>query len=511
MHFTAPDIVTFIGFLILVIWISLRASRHHETSEDYFLAGRNLSWWVIGLSLIASNISTEHFVGQAGQGFKGDIGLAIASFEWIGALALVIVGIFLLPKFLRTGIFTIPEYLEYRYNRTVRTFMSACMLIFYVGVTIATVLYAGAFALQTIFGLKLTWGIWLIGITAGFYTVYGGLKAVVWSDVVQGTTLLLGGILVTFLGFKAIGGITRFIDLSEGRLHTVLPLDHPDLPWLAVFFGGMWIPNLFYFGLNQFITQRTLAARSIEEGQKGILFGASLKLIIPIIIIFPGIMAFELFGDQISNPDAAYPTLIKHLLPAGVVGLMMAALFGASMSTLDSLLNSAATIFTIDIYKPFINPVANSRQEVRIGRLTTMILVLIACLWAPIVSSFEGGLYLFLQLYWGFIQPGIVAVFLLGILWKKIPSTAALIGMILNIPIYGLLLWTLPDTAFLHHMVISFVAIVLFMSIFTWLKPQMRESEIPLRLPVEYKLSRAVKIWSFLVLLGVITLYLIFF
>ncbi|MCB0566399.1 MAG: solute:sodium symporter family transporter [Phaeodactylibacter sp.] len=511
MQFNTLDLLTFTGFIVFVVAFSLYISRKEDTSEDYFLAGRSLSWWVIGLSLIASNISTEHFIGQAGQGFKGDIGLAVASFEWIGALALVIVGLFLLPRFLRAGIYTMPEYLEYRYNRAARTFMSFFMLLFYVGVTIATVLYAGAFGLSTIFDIPLSYGIWLIGIIAGGYTVYGGLKAVVWSDVIQGTTLLIGGLIITVLGFQAIGGVDEFVARSQGRLHTVLPLDHPDLPWLAVFFGGMWIPNLFYFGLNQFITQRTLGAKSIEEGQKGILFGASLKLILPFIIIFPGIIAFELYADEITNPDAAYPTLIKNLLPAGLTGIMLAALFGATMSTLDSLLNSAATLFTMDIYKPFFNPGANSKTEIRVGRIATLVLMAIACLWAPIVSSFEGGLYLFLQLYWGFIQPGIVAAFFFGMAWKKIPPAAALIGMALNIPVYGALLYFLPDIAFLHHMMITFIVIVAAMSIYTLLYPLEHSKPIPVRQQVEYRLTRTVKIWSVLIFVITVGLYLLFF
>ncbi|MCB9264192.1 MAG: solute:sodium symporter family transporter [Lewinellaceae bacterium] len=511
MQFNTLDLVTFIGFIVFVVLFTLYISRKEDTAEDYFLAGRNLSWWVIGLSLIASNISTEHFIGQAGQGFKGDIGLAVASFEWIGALALTIVGLFLLPKFLKAGIYTMPEYLEYRYNRAARTFMSFFMLLFYVGVTIATVLYAGAFGLSTIFDIPLSYGIWLIGIIAGGYTVYGGLKAVVWSDVIQGTALLIGGLIITVMGFQAIGGVGEFVARSGGRLHTVLPLDHPDLPWLAVFFGGMWIPNLFYFGLNQFITQRTLGARSIEEGQKGILFGASLKLILPFIIIFPGIIAYELYADEIANPDAAYPTLIKHLLPAGLTGIMLAALFGATMSTLDSLLNSAATIFTMDIYRPFFNPDADSGTEIRVGRITTLVLMAVACLWAPVVSSFEGGLYLFLQLYWGFIQPGIVAAFFFGMVWEKIPPAAALIGMALNIPVYGALLYFLPDIAFLHHMMITFIAIVVVMAIYTLIRPMEHPNPIPERLQVEYRLSKTVKIWSILIFVVTIGLYLVFF
>ncbi|GAA5219821.1 solute:sodium symporter family transporter [Membranihabitans marinus] len=514
MDFAIIDIIAFVGFLVFVIGVSLYVSRNKENTEDYFLAGRSLSWWVIGLSLIASNISTEHFVGMAGQGFRGDIGLAIASFEWIAALALIVVALYLLPKFLQSGIYTIPEYLEYRYDKKTRTLMSVFMLVFYVCITIATVLYAGAFALKEIFDISLIKGVWMIGLTGGLYTVYGGLKAVVWSDVIQGTALLLGGMLVTYLGMVEIGGWDAFVELSDGRLHTVLPLDHPELPWLAVFLGGMWIPNLFYFGLNQFITQRTLGAKSIVEGQKGVLFGASIKLLIPFIIVFPGIIAYELYGGQIANGDAAYPTLITELLPAGLVGIMFAALFGATMSTLDSLLNSAATIFVIDIYKPFINKNISSSESVRIGRISTFFLMILACLWAPIISQFEGGLYLFLQLYWGFIQPGVVAVFFLGLVWKKVPSNAAFWAMLLNIPVYGGLLWAFPNIAFLHHMAITFLFVLAFMSIYTYLRPGSgvkHHTTIPVKYELDYKLQPVVKIWAVAIFIATVSLYIIFY
>ena len=511
MEFALLDTLAFIGFILFVIGVSLYVSRNEKDGEDYFLAGRSLSWWVIGISLVASNISTEHFVGMAGQGFRKDIGMAVASFEWIGALALVIVALYLLPRFLKSGIYTIPQYLEYRYDRKTRTLLSIFMLVFYVMITIATVLYAGAFALKEIFDTSLITGIWMIGLTGGLYTVYGGLKAVVWSDVIQGAALIIGGAFITWLGMKEIGGWDRFVELSDGRLHTVLPLDHPTLPWLAVFFGGMWIPNLFYFGLNQFITQRTLGAKNIKEGQKGVLFGASIKLIIPIIIIFPGIIAYELYGDEIANGDAAYPVLITHLLPAGLTGAFFAALFGATMSTLDSLLNSAATIFVIDIYKPFINPDVSQKGTVRVGRIVTFVLMILACLWAPVINQFEGGLYLFLQLYWGFIQPGVVAVFFLGFVWQRVPAGAAFWGMLLNIPVYGALLYFIPGIAFLHHMGITFVVILIFMAIFTRLRPQLKFSEIPVLTEYEYQNPTIIKWWSLAILLATICLYIIFF
>ncbi len=269
MSFQPLDIAAFIGFLAIVVGVSLYASRGKHDATDYFLAGRNLPWWLIGFSLIASNISTEHFVGMAGRGYE--LGLAIASYEWMAAVTLVLVGLFFLPRFLQAGIYTIPEYLEFRYDLRTRTLMAAFIMAAYVFVALATVLYSGALALESIFGIDTVAGIWLIGILAGGYTIYGGLKAVVWSDLIQGVALLLGGVVVTVLGFQAIGGVERFLEVADGKLHTVLPWNHTEMPWLAVFIGGLWIPNLFYWGLNQFITQRTLAARSLADGQRGLL------------------------------------------------------------------------------------------------------------------------------------------------------------------------------------------------------------------------------------------------
>lgn len=511
MNLNIVDIITFLGFLAIVIGISLYASRKEENSEDYFLAGRGLSWWVIGISLIASNISTEHFVGMAGQGFMADIGMAIASYEWIAALSLIIVAIFLLPRFLRAGIYTIPEFLEYRYNKWPRTIMGIGLLVMYAFVTMATVLYAGGIALEQIFDVPIHYGVWLIGITAGLYTVYGGLKAVVWSDVIQGSVLVIGGMIVTVLAMDAVGGWTAFVELSDGRLHTVLPPDHPELPWPAVFIGGMWLPNIFYWGLNQFITQRTLAAKSLIEGQKGILFGASIKLIIPMIVVFPGIIAWELYGAEIPNADQAYPYLMKKILPVGLVGIMFAALFGATMSTLDSLANSAATIFTMDFYKTFINKTASSRNLITVGRVVTVVVIVIACLSTPMVENFGEGLYKFIQIWWGCIQPGIVAAFFLGLIWKKVPALAAIVGMLINIPIYIFLLWQYPHIAFLHHMAISFVTICIIMILITLAKPMQREIIYPVVQEFDTKLSFGIKLWSALIVVATITLYIIFF
>lgn len=507
MNLGFVDIAFFIAFLILVWTVSFWASRKEETSEDYFLAGRDLKWWLIGISLIASNISTEHFVGMAGRGFE--LGLAIASYEWMAAVTLVLVAIFFLPKFLKSGIYTIPEFLEYRYNSTSRTIMAVFILIMYVFVALSSILYSGALAFASIFDLHLTMVIWFIGISVGVYTIYGGLKAVVVSDMIQGITLLLGGVIITVLGFKEIGGVARFFEIAHDKLHTVLPHDHPEMPWVAVFIGGLWIPNIFYWGLNQFITQRTLAAKSLTEGQKGILLSAFIKLIIPFIIVFPGIMAYELYGNEIANGDTAYPYLIKNILPTGLRGLMFAALFGAVMSSVDSLLNSASTIFSMDIYKKYINIEAGTKQLVKVGRITTAILVIFGCLWAPFIGDFK-NVFEYIQKFQGFISPGIVSVFVMGIIWKKVPSSAAIAAMLFNIPVYGILLWLLPDIAFLHHMMITFLVLVAIIALITLAAPLKEVKTFPVVSNFDDTTPAGIKYLSVLLIAVTAVLYYIF-
>jgi len=508
MQLNSIDIFAFVLFIAFVVGFSIYASRKEDTSEDYFLAGRNLSWWLIGFSLIASNISTEHFVGMAGRGF--DIGLAIASYEWMAAVTLVLVAVVFLPRFLRSGIYTIPEYLEYRYNHIARTIMAGFMMAAYIIVALASVLYSGALALKSIFNINLVQGVWLIAILAGAYTIYGGLKAVVWSDLIQGAALLLGGLFITYLGFQAIGGMDNFLKISTGKLHTVLPWNHPEMPWLAVFIGGLWIPNIFYWGLNQFITQRTLGAKSLRQGQKGMIFAAFLKLLIPFIIVFPGIMAFHLYKDIIPQADQAYPVFIQKILPAGFRGVMFAALFGAVMSSLDSMLNSASTIFTIDLYKRYWKKNASNQALVRVGRIATGVFVLIGGFWAPFIAKF-GSVFQYIQKIWGFISPGIVASFLFGIVIKKAPPAASIGAMILGIPVYGLCLWLMPDVAFLHHMSITFVVLILYMSIITLIKPLEKPRVLPLRKNVDLKSYPSIKLWGGTIIILTILLYIVFF
>ncbi len=511
MQLSWLDIGVFLVFVFFVVGTSLYKSRKRkETSEDYFLAGRSLFWYLIGFSLIASNISTEQFVGMSGQG-AGHVGMAVASYEWIAAITLVFVAIFFLPKFLKSGIFTIPEFLEHRYNPIPRAIMAFYTVIIYVAVTIAAVLYSGGLTLHTIFGIDLTTAVWIIGIIAAFYTTYGGLRAVVWADLIQGSALIIGGVLTMILGFIAVGGVSNFLQANADRLHMILPSDHIEIPWTALIVG-IWIPNFYYWGFNQYIMQRTLGAKSLRQGQRGVIFAASLKLLIPFIVIFPGIMALQLYKDQLSTADQAYPLLIKNLIPTGLRGFMFAAIFGAVMSSLDSMLNSASTIFTMDLYKRHFRRNVSSKSLITVGRIMTVVFVLIGCFIAPQLGNPKfKGIFHYIQDFQGFISPGILAAFVFGIIFKRAPPSAAITALILNVPVYGILhLKYFDNIVFLNKMAITFGILILAMAIVTVFKPLKEPKTLPSRGGIDMKPEASV-VWLGLAVIAVtIALYIIF-
>ncbi|NQT79444.1 MAG: solute:sodium symporter family transporter [Candidatus Aminicenantes bacterium] len=511
MQLSWLDIGVFLTFICFVVGISLYKSRKKkETSEDYFLAGRNLSWYLIGFSLIASNISTEQFVGMSGQS-AGHVGMAVASYEWIAAIALVFIAIFFLPKFLKTGIFTIPEFLEHRYNPIPRAIMAFYTVIIYVAVTIAAVLYSGGLTLHTIFGMNLTTAVWIIGIVAAFYTTYGGLRAVVWADLIQGSALIIGGAITMILGFIAVGGVDNFLQTNADRLHMVLPSSHIEIPWTALIVG-IWIPNFYYWGLNQYIMQRTLGAKSLRQGQLGVIFAAGLKLLIPFIVVFPGIMALQLYKDQLVTADQAYPLLIKNLIPAGLKGFMFAAIFGAVMSSLDSMLNSASTIFTMDLYKRHFKTDASPKSLIFTGRIMTVLFVLVGCMIAPQLGhpKFQ-GIFHYIQDFQGFISPGILAAFVFGLIFKRAPPSAAITALILNVPVYGILhLKRFDNIVFLNKMAITFGILILAMGIITFFKALPEPKILPSKAVVDLKPSSSVVWLGAAVIAVTIALYIIF-
>ena len=351
-------------------------------------------------------------------------------------------------------------------------------------------------------------GIWIIGLIAGAYTVYGGLKAVVWSDLLQGGALLLGGLVVTAIGLSRVGGLGTFLETNADKLHMVLPADHPELPWTALLVG-IWIPNFFYWGFNQFITQRTLGARSLAAGQRGVVFAAGLKLLIPFIVVFPGIIAFQLYGNGITDGDQAYPALIRDLLPVGLRGIMFAALFGAIMSSLDSMLNSASTLFTMDVYKRHWRPDSSAQHVVKVGRIATAGFVLLGCLLAPLPSRFE-GVYAYMQLVWGFISPAITAVFVWGLVVRRAPLSAAVAGLLVGPVVYGVLNWQLPEIAFLNHMAISFGVVLAVMAVFTLARPLDSPVQFATDSSIDLTPSRGARVGGCVVVALTVTLYVVF-
>ena len=471
------DVGFFLAFLGIVVGFSMFMSRREKTSEDYFLASRGLRWWLIGFSIVAANISTEQLVGMAGQG-AGTVGLAVSGYQLLGAVTIIFVAVLFLPRFLRAGIYTMPEYLEYRYNPAARGIMAFYTMVIYVGVTITAVLYSGGLTLHTIFDMDMVKAVALIGITALVYTTWGGLKAVVWADLFQGSALLIGGLVTLALGLVAVGGVSSFLEANRDRLHMVLPADHPEIPWTALAFG-LWIPNFYYCGLNQFIAQRTLAAKSLREGQLGIVFAAALWLLVPFAIVMPGIMAVQLYGDQLGSADQAYPTLIRNLIPPGLRGFMFAAICGAVISSLASMLNSASTIFTMDLYKRHLHRNAPQTLLVAIGRMMTVVFVVISCLIAPQLIKFDAGIFHYIQEFQGFISPGILAAFVFGFVVRRAPPSAAVTALLLNVPVYALLWYRYDNIAFLNRMAITFGVVIAAMAVITVLKPLKAPKTMP--------------------------------
>jgi SSS family solute:Na+ symporter len=510
MQFTSLDTAVTIGYFVVVAIVAVVVSRRERVAADYFLAGRNLTWWLIGVSLIASNISTEHFVGMAGSGV--DFGLAIASYEWMAAVTLVIVARWFLPKLLSLGVTTMPEYLERRFDPRARSLLAVYMLLAYVFVAMATVLYSGGLALQTIFGLPLGWGIVVLAGFAGAYTAYGGLKAVVWTDLIQGIMLILGGIVTTVLGLRAIGGWDALMAEAGDKFHTVLPLRHPELPWFGVFFGGLWIANLFYWGCNQFITQRTLGARSMAHGQYGAVFAAYIKLLIPFIVVIPGIIASVLYQGELGRSDMAYPTLVERLLPPGLTGLVFAALIAAIMSSLDSMLNSAATIFTVDLYGRHLRPASSERRLIAVGRSSTVGFLLIAAAWAPALSRFE-RVFSYIQEFWGLITPGVAVVFLGGLFWRRATASAAVWALSATLPVTIGVKLAFPGTAFLNQMWVAGLLLVgiLVVRSHRGPAPAPAPATTPPAPPPQAKPDRLLDLLSLGLVLAVAVLYVVFF
>ncbi len=466
MNFSSVDYIVFACYIVSIIFLGLYVSRNkkgkQKDTKDYFLASKSLPWWAIGSSLIAANISAEQFIGMSGSGFA--IGLAIASYEWMAAITLLIVGKYFLPIFIEKGLYTIPEFIEQRFSKNLKTILAIFWVSLFIFVNLTSVLFLGGKAIDTIIGTgdgqMIFYAILAIGFIAAAYSLYGGLSAVAWTDVMQVALLIVGGLITSFIALDKvtpagglINGFEHILKVAPEKFHMILSRSNPqffNLPGIAVLIGGMWVANLYYWGFNQYIIQRTLAAKSLKEGQRGIMFAAFLKLLIPLLVVIPGIVVFVLFtqpeGTAIIpgvkeafmktgggiNYDKAYPWLISVFVPTGIKGLVLAALVAAIVSSLASMLNSTATIFTMDIYKPYIGKNADEKKLVTVGRLTAFGSLIIAIIVAPLLGNIP-QMFQYIQEYTGLVSPGILAVFVMGLFWKKTTNKSAIYGVTLSI------------------------------------------------------------------------------
>lgn len=642
-------LVAVVGVIAFGIWQGNKETKDAAESggaAGYFLAGRGLTWWLVGFSLIAANISTEQFVGMSGQAADW-LGMAIASYEWMAAITLVVVAFVFLPKLLRCGIYTIPEFLEYRYGVVSRTVMAISTLVILVGVPTASVIYSGAkvvsvfFAGHSVMGLDLgsiTVGCWIIGLSAALYVFVGGLKACAWTDLIWGAALIAGGAVVMWLALGAMkdadpneliatkvanssatvqdiekaSGWERFMllndgkngeaaavegeNLAGGKVHMIRPKTDSAIPWTALLLG-LWIPNFFYWGLNQYIVQRTLGSKSLAEGQMGIVFAAALKLIIPFVVVIPGILCFNLYSKELKSEagkknaatfleiqkdstkvypftqnfaltepakarevlahnakivgkpveiaadapisevfdangklleaagaakitsgtkligydyDAAFPMLLRKLMKPGITWFVLAAIFGAVVSSLASMLNSASTIATIDIFQK-LKPQSSQDTLVNVGKFFTVLFVLISCVIAPNLGNPAfGGIFTFIQEFQGFISPGVLMVFLFGFLVPRAPRYLGWLGIAVNVVLYGALKVAAPGIPFLNRMAICFGVVFAVMMVITLVKPLAQPVVMPTTDLIALESSKKAKIVGIGVVIATLALYVIF-
>lgn len=542
--FTTIDIIVFTAYVLMIVGIGLWVSRdkegHEKNAEDYFLAGKSLPWWAIGASLIAANISAEQIIGMSGSGFA--VGLAIASYEWMAAVTLLIVGKYLLPIFIEKKLYTIPEFIEHRFNTSLKTILAVFWIALFVFVNLTTVIFLGAKALDTIWGTgdgSLIF-ICLVGLAliAAAYSIYGGLSAVAWTDVVQVVLLVLGGLVTTIIALNNVtpdggvfNGLAHIYDVAGDKFHMILDKSNPEfknLPGIAVLVGGMWVANLYYWGFNQYIIQRTLAAKSLKESQKGIVFAAILKLIIPLIVVIPGIIAYVMYSqpegtanipgvleafskaDGGIDNDKAYPWLISVFVSPGFKGLVVAALAAAIVSSLASMLNSIATIFTMDIYKPYINKNATDKQTVNTGRITAAVALVISVLLAPQLSSVP-QVFQFIQEYTGLVSPGILAVFMMGLFWKKTTTKAAIYGVLGSIVVALLLKAPALGLPFMDQMFYTLIiTIVMIAGISLTTNPEDDDPKAIITTSKTFQTDSSFNIGAYAVLIVTAVLYAVF-
>ncbi|MCD7970981.1 MAG: sodium/sugar symporter [Alistipes sp.] len=501
MNFDVIDIIVFVLYCTIVIGLGLWVSREKKgvkkDAKDYFLASKALPWWAVGASLIASNISAEQFIGMSGSGFA--IGMGIASYEFMAAITLIIVAAFFLPIYLHRGIYTMPQFLEQRFDKRVKSVMAIFWLVVFIFVNLTSILYLGALAMKNMMGIELMWGIIILAVFAVAYSIYGGLKAVAWTDVIQVVFLIGGGLVTTYVAFKLLGGGASIVDgqtriaIGEGnfmdgvremwasvgtssadnKFDMILDKsnpNYPELPGLAVLLGGLWVANLYYWGCNQYIIQRALASKSLDQAQKGLIFAGFLKILLPLIIVVPGIICYVLVKDKLivdtvgATFDNAYPTLLS-MIPVGIRGVAFAALIAAIVSSLASMMNSISSIFTLDVYKSWFNKNLSETGSVKVGRISSIVALVIAIFIAPVLSNLDQA-FQYIQEFTGFVSPGALAIFMAGFFYKKANANGALSAAIGTFVFSLAFKFLLPDVPFMDRMGYTFLLCCLLIVLF---------------------------------------------
>ncbi|MCO6462580.1 MAG: sodium/solute symporter [Saprospiraceae bacterium] len=525
-------VIAWIAFMIIIgLWISYTSKK--ETANDYFLASKALPWWAVGGSLIAANISAEQFIGMSGSGYV--IGLGIAAYELMAAVTLIIVAKYFLPVFIEKEIYTMPQFLEKRFDSRVRTGLAFFWVLLFVLVNITSVLYLGSLAIVQIVGIPMMYAIIGLAIYSASFSVLGGLKAVALTDVIQVVALILGGLVASNMVLNAVSdgggilaGLGQLIERAPEKFDMILDKSNPEyinLPGIGVLVGGMWVANLYYWGTNQYIIQRSLACKSLEESQVGTASAALIKVILPLIVVIPGIAAYVL-GADISKPDEAYPWVISNYVGVGFKGIALAALIAAIGSSIASIVNSAATIFSLDLYKPLVMKVnstdedtpdnlaqkltpSQEKQLVKVGKWSSLIFIIVGMIIAPQLGNLEQA-FQYIQEYTGFISPGVLAIFVLGLFWRRTSTNAALAGVILAIPLSVAFKFLTPGVPFLDRMGYCFLLISLMMIIISMME---NKGDDPKAIIYERKLFKTNFLFNFLsvvVIALVALIYIIF-
>ncbi|MFL5728855.1 MAG: sodium:solute symporter [Cytophagaceae bacterium] len=488
MNFELVDLIIVAGYFIAVFCIGFYFSGKDRNSTDYFLAGRHVAWYAIGASLFASNISSEHFIGLASSGYKS--GLAVGNFEWSACLVVLILAWFFVPFYLKSGVFTMPEFIEKRFNSSSRWYLTTVSIIAYVLTKVSVTLYAGGILLQHIFGWDLYTSAMVMVLATGLYTVAGGLASVIYTEFIQTIVLITGALLLTVIGLNELGGFQALQSKVPADFFSMFkPMSDPEYPWTGIVFGTPII-GIWYWCTDQFMVQRVLSAKNIDHARAGSISSGYLKILPVFILVMPGIIAKALYPDI--EPNAAYPTIVSNLLPAGIKGIVVAGLLAALMSSLASCFNSSSTLFTLDIYKK-LRPQAPESSLINVGRFATCVLIVLGILWVPFIDQISSQIFLYLQSMQAYIAPPITAVFIIGIIWARANGTGAIYVLLVGFVIgatrfileitnhhYGLANYYLryfAEINFLHFAVFLFIlsaAILIILSLLTE-KPPMEK------------------------------------